>query len=201
MLAISLHLYVPSLTSVGIPSSQSEGWLPPEAAAAILGAAVGGLLAILGGLFTQLFVAWRERKRRKTNLLIALQQEVRSLQGVLQTAWELREKALEKNVIASGFFVPWTSLSPHHFQVYSGAGSDLALLPSQLIGPIVAFYGSVSGLNELVITFKNEQNNFVEEWSRFLAQRVHERFEAVLAEAGNLIGQMQAEVTVDKRNT
>jgi hypothetical protein len=169
-------------------------WLGPQGTVAVVGALVGGVIAIAGGLFTQLFVMSRQRARLRRNLLIALESEVTVLLSLLAQAWQLRDRADEAHIVGSHWVTPWTTLHSTHVGVYGKAASDLGLLPSSLVPTIVSFYGQVVALQEFV-TYAEEtpqHRTWTPEFKAVLTAEIGRRYRQVWGEGTHLLEQFRS---------
>lgn len=151
--------------------------LNPQAAAAVLGAIVGGSVAIVGGLFIQLFILWRQRTRLRKNLLSALEAEVGALISVLEQAWKLRTLAEDAQITGSYWILPRTTLHGAQMGVYTKASADLGLLPPSIVGEVFSFYGRVLALQEFVAAYsQTKDRQWSQEFHTVLVKEIGHRY-------------------------
>jgi hypothetical protein len=128
----------------------SEIQLGPQATAAVLGALVGGVIALVSGFLVQFFILWRQRIYLRQNLLIALDAEIDALLSVLKLAWGFRQKAQDINITGSYWMLPRTTLDAAHMGVFSQAAADIGVMPSAIVRPVFSFYGQLLALQQFV---------------------------------------------------
>jgi hypothetical protein len=119
------------------------GWLQsPQQFDWLIGAVVGAVLGFVFGFFGRRLNAWRERGRRKDDLVRSLSSELRVNEQ------ELGSAVAEGEQYRGG----WGRPSDRQFtrDVYGACGAELALLPTETRDVVIAFYTCLNSLTSIL---------------------------------------------------
>lgn len=121
-------------------------------ASSVIGALIGGGLAIAAGIVQKIYADGVERRR----LRVALAAEIRAILGIIeQDKFVAKLQAMVNHCRETGGsgFVP-VEFNSHYGDIFQSAADRLALLPSALVERLVDFHYSIQRMIE---TFQMHQ--------------------------------------------
>jgi len=111
---------------------------------------VGGILAIAGGFFSNLWFEWRRDRRLRKNLALAFQGEITAIQEMVRKREYIEGlKNTIRKIENSGQPIPFSFRAQRkYFSVYEAHVGSIGLLSPPLSNLVARFYTQANGILE-----------------------------------------------------
>jgi hypothetical protein len=175
---------LPAVSQDTRTSKPNLAWYQTQVATTAIGALIGGIIGICGGIISPLVLEWRRRNLARRSRLAALRAEIEAIKNSLERGLLIPETA---NVTGAGWMFPQTRISQDHLAIYRTSAQEIGLLPSDLAFRITNFYGSVITLENQIEGTKNIAD---QEWQAFFRRNSFERCMGLIVDATELANEL-----------